>query len=278
MEKNALWPLGSWDDFHWPKSDKGFNLNYGSGNHWYEEITLQPPSPVARTSAFSAIQQGFTRNGWRCLHTAIVLQLPPPKENTAEKPICGRMPVPLNTKHSGSKFLPINQVIQGSKKQWKIVVLVSTLRQVLSEIEKVSAPTKRMENILLFRDKAEFPPRPWPHNYISLCEPSLSTTPHAKQLSGRKSNTAAIFTIVPYFSCPKMQMQGWPVPQKTKKLPLINRTLGFLWSHTHTHLFSLWLDKYPQLPTGPFTHCAHGAPCSSPVPGWAAVGAVSRGC
>lgn len=117
-----------------------------------------------------------------------------------------------------------------------------------------------METILLFRDKAGLPPRPWLHNYISLSEPSLSTTPHAKQLSGRKSDPAAIFTFAPYFSCPKMQMQGWLVPWKTKRLPLINRMLGFLWSlthtHTHIHLVSLWLDKHPQLPTDPFTHCA----------------------
>lgn len=137
-------------------------------------------------------------------------------------------------------------------------MLVSTLCQVLSEIEKVSAPTKQMETILLFRDKAELPPWPWLHDYISLSEPSLSTTCHAKQLSGRKSDTAAVFTFAPYFSCPKTQMQGWLVPWKTKRLPLINRMLGFLWSHTHTHtpLFSLWLDKHPQLPTDPFTHCA----------------------
>lgn len=230
VEKSALCLLGSWDDFQWPKSDKGFHLCYGSGNDWYEEITLQPPSPVARRSAFGATQQGFARNEWSCLHAAIVLQLPSPKENAAEKPVCGRMPVQLNTKRAGSKIFPINQVIRGSKKQWKIVVLVSTLCQVLSEIEKVSAPAKQMEIALLFRDKAELPPGLWPHNYISLSEPSLSTTPHAKQLSGRKS----IFAFAPYFSCPKMQMQGQLVPWKTKGLPLINRMLGFLWSHTHT--------------------------------------------
>lgn len=80
-----------------------------------EEITLQPPSPVARTSALGATLQGFTRNEWSCPRTATVLQLPPPKENAAEKPVCGRMPVPLNAKRAGSKFLPINQVIRGSK-------------------------------------------------------------------------------------------------------------------------------------------------------------------
>lgn len=161
------------------------------------------------------------------------MQLPLPKENSAEEPICGRMPVPLNTKHAGSKFLALNQVIQGSKKkQWKIVVLVSTLCQVLSETEKVSAPTKQMENILLFRDKAQLPPRPWPHNYISLCEPSLSTILHAKQLSGRKSNTAAIFTFAPYFSCPKMQMQG---STNNQEISLDNQDVGFsMESHTHT--------------------------------------------
>ena len=147
----------------------------------------------------------------------------------------GRMPVTLDGKRAASKILSIKEVIPGSKQQWKIIVLVSVVCQVLSETERVSAPTKQMEILLLHWDKAGLPPGSWLHSYIPLPEPSLSTTPHAKQLSGRRSDdTAAIFTIAPYFSCPEMQTQGRIVPWKNKSLPLINRMMGLLWSHTHT--------------------------------------------
>lgn len=128
----------------------------------------------------------------------------------------GRMPVTLNRKRAASKLLSIKEVIQGSKQQWKIVVLVSTLCQVLSVTERVSAPTKQMEIILLHGDKAGLPPRSQMHNYLSLPEPSRSTTPHAKQPSGRRFDTAAIFTIAPYFSCPEMQTQERLVSWKTR--------------------------------------------------------------
>lgn len=189
-----------------------------------------------------------------------------------QKSQCGRMPVTLNIKCAAIKLLSVKEVIRGSKQQWKIVVLVSTLCQVLSETERVSAPTKQMEIIVLHWDKAGFPPRSWPHNYISLPELSLSTTPHAKQLSGRRFDTAAILTIPPYFSCPDMQTQGQLVPRKNKT-SLDKQDVRVFWSHSH--LFSLWLRKHPQLPADPFTYCTHNASSSCYIHHWASVGAVS---
>jgi len=61
----------------------------------------------------------------------------------------GRMPVTLDGKRAASKILSIKEVIPGSKQQWKIIVLVSVVCQVLSETERVSAPTKQMEILLL---------------------------------------------------------------------------------------------------------------------------------
>lgn len=120
----------------------------------------------------------------------------------------GRMPVTLNRRRAASNLLSIKEVIWGSKQQWKIVVLMSTLCQVLSEIERVSAPTKQMEIILSHQDKAGLPAGSWLHKL------SLSTTPHAKQLSGRRFGTAAIFTITPYFFGPEAQTQRWLFPWK----------------------------------------------------------------
>lgn len=150
-----------------------------------------------------------------------------------QKSQCGRMPVTLNIKCAPIKLLSVKEVIRGSKQQWKIVVLVPTLCQVLLETERVSAPTKQMEIILLHHNKAGFPTWSWPHKYISLPEPSLSTTPHAKQLSGRRFDTAAILTIAPYFSCPEMQTQGQLVPQKNKT-SLDKQDVRVFFGVTHT--------------------------------------------
>lgn len=179
----------------------------------------------------------------------------------------GRMPVTLSRRRAASNLLSIKEVIWGSKQQWKIVVLMSTLCQVLSEMERVSAPTKQMEIILLHQDKAGLPPGSWLHKL------SLSTTPHAKQLSGRRFDTAAIFTIAPYFFCPEMQTQRQLFPWKNKRLPLINRMLGILRSHTHTCSLYYCVNILNSL-ADPFTHCTHNASSSCYIHHWAPVGAV----
>lgn len=99
----------------------------------------------------------------------------------------GRMPATLDIKPAASKLLSIKEVIRWWKQQWKIVVLLSTLCQVLSETDRISAPTKQMEIILLHWDKAGLPPRSCLHNYISLPELSLSAIP--TQISFQKGNS-----------------------------------------------------------------------------------------
>ena len=185
----------------------------------------------------------------------------------------GRMPVTLNTKRAASKLLSIKEVIRGSKQQWKIVVWVSTLCQVLSETERVFCSNQASGNYSIASRQSRAPTWELTAQLHLSAWAEPFNHPPCKAAFRKKLWYCSYFYYCSLFLLSRDANTRTTCSMKKQETSFDKQVVGFS-LESHSHLFSLWLRKHPQLPADPFTYCTHNASSSCYIHRWASVGAV----